>query len=132
MNRAASRTKRQPRAERRRAGVEPKNSSRLLADTAWFWVIFGCAFLVRLLYLLEIDSIPLFYNLAGDGRTYDEWGQKIAAGDWLGQGVFYQAPLYPYFLGFLQVILGHNLWLIRFIQVVLGAISLRVDFPNRP
>jgi Tfp pilus assembly protein PilF/4-amino-4-deoxy-L-arabinose transferase-like glycosyltransferase len=86
-------------------------------------IIFGCAFLLRLSYLFQIDSIPLFYQLAGDGRTYDEWGQRIAAGEWLGKGVFYQAPLYPYFLGLLQAILGHNLWLIRLLQITLGAIS---------
>src|SRR5436309_2852544 len=111
------------RAQRRRAEVEPKSRQSLSADTAWFWIIFGGAFLIRLVYLIEIDSIPLFYNLAGDGRTYDEWGQRIAAGDWLGQGVFYQAPLYPYFLGVLQIILGHNLWLIRLIQIILGSLS---------
>src|SRR5882724_6484843 len=116
------------RAQRRRAEVEPKSRQRLPADTLWFWVIFGCAFLIRLVYLIEIDSIPLFYNLAGDGRTYDEWGQRIAAGDWVGQGVFYQAPLYPYFLGVLQIILGHNLWLIRLIQIALGAISCVLIF----
>ena len=127
MNQAVRRADRR-RAERPRSGAEPKTSVTPLTDTVWFWVIFGCAFLVRLLYLVEIDSIPLFYHLAGDGRTYDEWGQRIAAGDWLGQGVFYQAPLYPYFLGVLQVILGHNLWLIRLIQIALGAISCALIF----
>jgi tetratricopeptide (TPR) repeat protein len=116
------------RAQRRRAAVEPTSRVALAPDTVWFLVIFGCAFLVRLLYLLQIDSIPLFYNLAGDGRTYDEWGQRIAAGDWLGKGVFYQAPLYPYFLGLLQMILGHHLWLIRLVQITLGAISSALIF----
>ena len=69
-----------------------------------------------------------FFPSPGDAGTYDEWGQRIAAGDWLGKGVFYQAPLYPYFLGFLQLILGHNLWLIRLIQIALGAISCALIF----
>jgi tetratricopeptide (TPR) repeat protein len=127
-SKAVRKTDRQPRAQRRRAGVEPKSGAVPLTDTGWFWVIFGCAFFVRLLYLLEIDSIPLFYHLAGDGRAYDEWGQKIAAGDWLGQGVFYQAPLYPYFLGVLQAVFGHSLWLIRLIQIALGALSCALIF----
>jgi len=93
------------------------------ADKIWLMLIVGTAFLIRLVYLSQVDAIPLFYFLAGDGRTYDEWGQRIAAGDWLGQGVFYQAPLYPYFLGVLQFFIGHNLWLIRFLQIILGAIS---------
>jgi len=128
MNRVAPRAEKRSRAQKRRAVVEPKSGLVALTDTGWFWVIFGCAFLVRSLYLIEIDSIPLFYHLAGDARTYDEWGKNIAAGDWLGRGVFYQAPLYPYFLGLLQVVLGHNLWLIRLIQISLGAISCALIF----
>ena len=86
------------------------------------------AFVLRLIYLLQIESIPLFYHMAGDGRTYDEWAQRIAAGAWLGEGVFYQAPLYPYFLGILQILFGHNLWAIRFVQVLLGSLSCGLIF----
>jgi tetratricopeptide (TPR) repeat protein len=94
----------------------------------WLIVIFATALSLRVLYLIQIQSIPLFYNLPGDGRTYDEWAQRIAAGDWLGSGVFYQAPLYPYFLGIWQAILGHNLWAIRMIQAALGALSCALIF----
>ena len=31
----------------------------------------------------------------GDSHAYDAWAQRIAAGDWVGGDVFYQAPLYP-------------------------------------
>ncbi len=96
--------------------------------TAWMMTIFAIAFVPRLLYLYQIQSIPLFYHLAGDGRTYDEWAQRIAAGDWLGSGVFYQAPLYPYLLGLLQVFFGHDLWLIRFLQIILGSLSCALIF----
>ena len=99
-----------------------------LTDTHWFWLILCGALFLRLIYLLQIAAIPLFENLAGDGRVYDEWAQRIAGGDWLGQGVFYQAPLYPYFLGVLQFVVGHNLWLIRFWQIILGAFSCAVIY----
>ena len=89
----------------------------------WTAAIFLGALAVRVVYLVQIRSIPLFYHLAGDGRSYDEWAQRIAAGDWLGQGVFYQAPLYPYFLGILELLAGHNLWFIRFVQITMGALS---------
>jgi tetratricopeptide (TPR) repeat protein len=90
--------------------------------------VVAVAFVVRLIYLFEIQSIPLFYHMAGDGRTYDEWAQRIVAGAWLGEGVFYQAPLYPYFLAVLQTLLGHNLWAIRLVQIVLGSISCGLIF----
>ena len=54
---------------------------------------------------------------------YDEWARRIAGGDLLGQEVFYQAPLYPYFLGLIQYFGGHNLWTMRVVQLALGAIS---------
>jgi len=94
----------------------------------WMMVIFAAAFSIRLLYLIQIQSIPLFYLLPGDGRTYDEWAQRIAAGDWLGSGVFYQAPLYPYFLGVMQFTFGHDLWAIRIIQALLGSVSCVLIF----
>ncbi|MGH7816534.1 MAG: glycosyltransferase family 39 protein, partial [Candidatus Binatia bacterium] len=107
----------------RTSAIPPNKPTRI-----WFCAIFGVAFLLRLIYLSQIESIPLFYHLAGDGRTYDEWGQRIAGGDWSGQGVFYQAPLYPYFLGVAQFVFGHNLWLIRFLQILLGALCCAVIY----
>ena len=121
-------SRKQSRAQRRSVNAAPVNRADRMIEPRWFFLIFGCAFLLRLVYLWQIESIPLFYNLAGDGRSYDEWAQRIATGDWLGQGVFYQAPLYPYFLGVLQIFVGHNLWLIRFIQIVLGSLSCALIF----
>jgi len=85
--------------------------------------VFTLALSVRLYYLFQIESFPLFYHLASDARGYDEWARRIAAGDWMGREVFYQAPLYPYFLAVLQVLFGHNLWAIRVVQMILGALS---------
>ena len=79
------------------------------------------AFAIRLIYLFQIESIPLFYVLARDSQAYEDWAQRIVAGDWLGQGVFYQAPLYPYFLAFLESIVGRDLWTIRVVQITLSA-----------
>ena len=81
------------------------------------------ALIVRYLYLRQIETIPLFYNLIADSSAYDQWAQTVMKGDWLGTGVFYQAPLYPYFLGVVYKIFGHDLWLARIIQIVLGALS---------
>jgi tetratricopeptide (TPR) repeat protein len=128
MTKVAGRIAKDSRAKRRRSDASFQSVSPQAADTARFFIIFGCAFLLRLIYLFQIDSIPLFFNLAGDGRTYDEWAQRIAAGDWLGSGVFYQAPLYPYFVGVMQFVFGHDLWLIRLVQITLGAVSCGLLF----
>jgi Tfp pilus assembly protein PilF len=115
----------------KRLRIEKAGPSASDASVALWWraeaavslEIFLFAFAIRLVYLFQIEQSPLFYHLASDGRSYDEWARQIAGGDWLGRAVFYQAPLYPYFLGLLQTVLGHNLWSIRVVQIALGSAS---------
>jgi tetratricopeptide (TPR) repeat protein len=78
---------------------------------------------VRLLHLWQIRDAPFFTVLMGDSRAYDEWAQQIARGDWIGRDVFYQAPLYPYFLGTLYSLAGRDLVLVRICQAVVGSIA---------
>jgi tetratricopeptide (TPR) repeat protein len=83
--------------------------------------IFLLAVAVRGAYLAQIRSAPLFDVLVLDAEAYDAWGQRIAAGDWLGHEVFYQAPLYPYSLGLIYSIFGHSLLVVRIVQMLIGA-----------
>ena len=85
--------------------------------------IFAVALAVRLIHLLQIRSAPFFTLLMGDSRSYDAWAQQLAAGDWIGHDVFYQAPLYPYFLGIVYSLLGRDLFGVRVIQAVIGSSS---------
>jgi tetratricopeptide (TPR) repeat protein len=78
---------------------------------------------LRLVYLFQLLDAPMSATLLSDGRIYDEWAVRIAAGDWLGSDVFYQAPLYPYFLAVLFKILGHHLLTVRIVQAALGSAS---------
>lgn len=84
-------------------------------------IVFAAALAARLVHLLFLQRAPFFDLLMGDAAGYDRWAKRIAAGDWLGQGVFYQAPLYPYFLGLIYTLSGHGLLVVRAVQLVLGA-----------
>jgi predicted membrane-bound mannosyltransferase len=81
------------------------------------------ALLARGSHLAALHGSPIFPLLIGDSRIYDDWGRRIAAGHWLGEGVFYQAPLYPYFLGVLYSLFGHSLLAVRLVQAILGSIA---------
>ena len=100
-------------------------SDTALAERRVAWpagvAIFLAALTLRLLHVWQIRHGPLFSVLLGDARSYDAWAQQLAAGDWLGQDVFYQAPLYPYVLGVLYASFGHNLGLVRVAQALIGA-----------
>ncbi len=68
------------------------------------------------------DSV-FFDVLVCDGRQYDAWGRRLAAGDWLGSEVFYQTPLYPYFLGLIYATVGPSAWAARIVQALLGSLA---------
>lgn len=83
----------------------------------------GGALALRLCYLLAARALPLFAHPVLDSRAYLDWAAAIAAGDWLSrhQGVFYQAPLYPYFVAFVQTVFGDGLWPLRLAQALCGS-----------
>ena len=86
-------------------------------------VIAAIALGLRLVHVWQMRDTLFFSVLMGDARGYDAWAREIASGDWLGREVFYQAPLYPYFLGTLYSIFGRDLLIVRLVQAALGALS---------
>jgi tetratricopeptide (TPR) repeat protein len=83
--------------------------------------VFGIALAVRLIHVWQLRSAPFFSVLMGDARGYDAWARRLAAGDWMGSEVFYQAPLYPYFLGMIYRFIGDDVLTVRVIQAIVGA-----------
>jgi tetratricopeptide (TPR) repeat protein len=88
---------------------------------AFFILIPVFAFVLRMIYLWQVKNAPEFTLLLGDAATYDKWASQIADGDWIGKGVFYQAPLYPYFLGVIYALFGKGSLAVRVVQIILGA-----------
>lgn len=85
--------------------------------------VVGIALAARLWVLFEIRDHVFFRALISDGAAYDAWAARIAAGEWLGTGVFYQAPLYPYFLAAVQRVVGEDLGRMRAVQAAVGAVA---------
>jgi tetratricopeptide (TPR) repeat protein len=84
------------------------------------FAILALALVLRLAHLWAVRDQPFFSWLAMDSQEYDRWAQGIAAGDWLGSRVFFQAPLYPYLLAAAYTVLGHRLALIYLLQSLLA------------
>jgi tetratricopeptide (TPR) repeat protein len=101
------------------AGARPL----LASDRRLGLALFLVAFVVRLAYVLEIDGTEWGRVLVGDATAYDAWARSIAAGDWIGHEVFYQAPLYPYFLAIVYAVAGPSALAVRVIQAALGGAS---------
>jgi tetratricopeptide (TPR) repeat protein len=86
-------------------------------------VIFFLALGLRLAAWAELRSSPWLAVPIGDARVFDEWGARIARGEWRPREVFYQAPLYPYVLGGMYALVGHAPGAVRALQCLLGALA---------
>jgi tetratricopeptide (TPR) repeat protein len=96
----------------------------LVAQRTVMWHAFGIfatALSVRLMHLWYLRRAPFADVLIGDARGYDEWAQRIAGGEWIHSGPFYQSPLYPYALGVLYAVVGRDVDAVRMLQAVIGS-----------
>lgn len=88
----------------------------------WPALIFALAFLLRILHIAAIQKhSPFFDILPGDLSAYDRWAVRIVEQGWLGREIFYQDPLYPYFLALLYKIFGRDFFWVYLVQALLGA-----------
>lgn len=103
---------------------------RALADP-WPAVVFAAAIAVRALYLATVVGDPFFTYLEHipDAHLFNNWAASIAAGENLyGDQVFFIGPLYGYFLALIYKILGQNLFLVRVVNILLGAATAVVIY----
>jgi hypothetical protein len=68
--------------------------------------VLAAALALRLAHWAAVRRLPFVAALAMDSAEYDRWAREIAAGDWLGSQVFFQAPLYPYLAAALYLLFG--------------------------
>lgn len=97
-------------------------------ETRAFAILFVTALVLRLVHLLTIRDSPFFSTLYIDPLMYDEWGLRIAGGEWLSEKPFFLDPLYPYFLGAIFALFGHSFTAVIAIQSLFGALAAPLVF----
>ncbi len=85
-------------------------------------ILFSLSFAVRLVHLVQVQSMPTFDFPVMDEKYHVELSSRINSENGYGAEPFYRAPLYPYLFAFLHKITGWSLFWPRFIQVVLGSL----------
>ena len=92
-----------------------------LLERRWFLpAVLLIGALLRLSHVFAIRGAPWLQHMQLDHRIYDEWGQRIAAGDWMGSEAYFVDPLYAYFLGTIYWIAGHRPIVVLVIQALFG------------
>ena len=93
-------------------------------DILWLGLIFIVALVVRLIYIWQARSSPVFDQPQMDPLFHHEWAQAFAAGETFWKAPYFRAPLYPWFLGVIHWLFGSdNLLAPRIIQAVIGSLS---------
>lgn len=86
-------------------------------------VLFGIAFVFRLIYIIQSTDNPLFGYPVVDAHIYAQWAAQMASGNWLWDHVGNYLPIYPAFLALQQIILGESPFVNKIIQSLMGALS---------
>ncbi len=89
----------------------------------WLVGVFLLALTWRAVAWWQISGEWFFEFRIGDAAAYHDWARDIAAGNWIGERAFYQAPLYPYCLGLVYATLGESRLVVTALQCVGGALA---------
>jgi 4-amino-4-deoxy-L-arabinose transferase-like glycosyltransferase len=85
--------------------------------------LLAVALLWRLVYFLEMYASPYADSLTLDSRVYHEIALAAAAGEWSHGETYFQAPLYPWLLGFVYSLAGPSQTIVKLLQILLSVAS---------
>ncbi len=86
-------------------------------------IVFISAFLIRFLHLISLHNDPVADVLVLDSLSYDKMAQDIAFGSGLPAKVYFQSPVYPYFLAGVYRITGVQYDVVRILQMLADSVS---------
>lgn len=86
-------------------------------------LLYAAACALRAVFVLELRASPLADAPLLDELYHVRWASAVAAGDWIGNAIFFRAPLYPYTLGLGLLLSQGSLLGARFLQVLYGALT---------
>jgi tetratricopeptide (TPR) repeat protein len=95
---------------------------------SWAILIFGVAFVIRLIYLLQVRSNPFFYSPMVDELWNLNWATEILEKSFWGSEVYFRGPLYPYLLALILKVTGSDYFWAKFIQMIISSASVSMAY----
>ena len=103
-------------------------TDKLVNSKIFLLLLLFAAFAVKLTVLTAFGNTLFGDLLVLDMEDYDTWAMTVARGQLIGDTAFHGLPFYPYFLGLVYFLLGHSMFLVRFLQILIGSISCVLVF----
>lgn len=92
------------------------------------WLIGIAAFLIRLIYILQLRDTPFFASPIVDAEYHDAWARRILDQGIGHEGVFFRAPLYPYFLALIYALSHGSFYIARLAQCFSGTATAMLTY----
>ena len=108
------------------ADSQPRTGLKL--DALLLLAVIGVALVLRLIYLQQMRTSPMFEFPCMDALFHLDWARAWVTGDTFVEGPYFRAPLYPLFLAGIFKLCGVNLLAPRLVQAGLGALSCGLVF----
>lgn len=90
------------------------------------WLLFAITALglgLRLVYIWQVKSTPVFGFYAVDAKSYDAFALKILGGNFLFKDAIYLEPLYPFILAAIYKIFTHSLIAVAVLQAAIDTLT---------
>jgi len=98
-------------------------------DTICLLLVCLVALTLRMTYLQQVCSSPLFKHPILDAELHDRWARAIADGvTFFPNGPLFKAPLYPIFLSWIYRFIGDGYLAARLVQILFGTASCALLF----
>jgi tetratricopeptide (TPR) repeat protein len=91
-------------------------------------LIFSVSLAIRILYLFQVTSSPIFMGLSADSKEFDTFAQHIAEGNFFHKDAIYLSPFYPLFLAAIYSVFGYSHVPVICIQGILDILNCILIF----
>ena len=91
------------------------------------WILIGVLIISALfhyVYIWQLRQTPYISHPLVDAETYHQKALNLLENGWLGDRIFFQAPLYPYLLAILYKLFGQNIETILWLQASSSIFSI--------
>jgi tetratricopeptide (TPR) repeat protein len=97
---------------------------KIFSSKIWLPVLLAFSAVLHVVYLIQLQHTPYATFLMVDAEGYHLKALKLLKDGWLGEGIFFQAPLYPYFLALIYKVFGVSFLAVQIVQVFISLANI--------
>lgn len=94
------------------------------SEKKFLFILLLSTFIIRVYYVFEVFNTPFLQNLFSDSAIYSNWAKELVDSGFIGDSVFFMAPLYPYTLAVFYAVFGDSNLPILLFQSFVSTISI--------